>query len=74
MRLIKNTSLQGLNLSFETPKGLYEVYLRPKESLMVPDSYKSKILDNYLRKRMIKVVPQAVEIPVDQTKTFKRKK
>jgi hypothetical protein len=59
MRLIQNTSLQGLTVPFQTPNGLWEIYLRPKESISVPDSYKSIVLDNLLRRRMLKVVKTA---------------
>jgi hypothetical protein len=56
MRIIQNTSLQGFNVPFQTPSGLWEIYLRPKASISVPDSYKSIVLDNLLKRRMLKVV------------------
>lgn len=56
MQLIKNTSLQAFNIPFNTKKGMVEIYLRPKQELEVPDTYKSIVLDNLIRRRMIKVV------------------
>lgn len=65
MRLIQNTSLQGFNLPFNTSTGLYELYLRPKSSVIVPDDYISKVVDTLIRRRMIKVTRIDVpELPV----------
>ena len=56
MRLIQNTSLQGHNIPLNTPDGPIEVYLRPKRTVEVPESYSSKILENLIRRRILKVV------------------
>lgn len=55
MRLILNTSTQGLNVLFNTPQGILEIFLRPKASVTVPDYYQSKILDTFIRRRLVKV-------------------
>lgn len=55
MRLIQNTSLQGLNIPFNTPDGILEIYLRPKASISIPSNYQSKILDTFVKRRLVKV-------------------
>jgi hypothetical protein len=55
MRLIQNTSLQGLNIPFNTPNGILEIYLRPKASISIPANYQSKILETFIKRRLIKV-------------------
>jgi hypothetical protein len=55
MRSIQNTTLQGFNIPFSTPRGLFELYLRPRSTIIVPDTYSSKILENLIKRRMVKV-------------------
>lgn len=55
MRSVKNTTLQGFNIPFNTNSGLVEVYLRPKSTIVVPDDYSSKIVDNLIKRRMVRV-------------------
>ncbi len=56
MRLVRNTSLQGFYITFNTPSGLVDMYLRPKQQVKIPDSYHGGvILDNFVKRRMVKV-------------------
>ena len=55
MKLIQNTTLQGLNIPLMTPKGIFDLYLRPKSSIVVPESYNGRILENLIKRRMVKV-------------------
>lgn len=71
MRLIQNTSLQGFNLPFNTSNGLFELYLHPRNSIVVPDDYVSKVVDTLIRRRMIKVTK--IEVPNLPEKTKYKK-
>lgn len=70
MRLIQNTTLQGLGIPFLTPTGIWNAYLKPKDSILVPDSYQSVVLDTLLRRRMVKAtkVVESVPTPVEPKK------
>lgn len=68
MRLIQNTSLQGFNLPFNTPNGIFELYLFPRKSIIVPDTYTSKVVDTLIRRRMVKVTKIEVSNLPEKTK------
>ena len=68
MRLIQNTSLQGHNIPLTTPEGPIEVYLRPKRTVEVPDNYSSKILENLIRRRILRVVRKSEPIAQPATR------
>lgn len=55
MKLVQNTSMQGLNIYFNTPSGILDIYLRPKQSITIPDNYISKVLETFIRRRLVKV-------------------
>lgn len=55
MRSLQNTTLQGFNIPFNTPNGLYDIYLRPKQTIQVPDDYSSKVMNNLILRRMLKI-------------------
>lgn len=55
MKSIRNTTLQGFTVPFKTPQGLQEVFIRPKTTIEVPDSYTSIVLDNLVKRRMFKL-------------------
>lgn len=55
MKVIRNTTLQAFNVPFKTPKGLQEVYVKPRQTIEVPDSYTSIVLDNLIKRRMFKM-------------------
>ena len=56
MKIVKNTSLQGLSISFKTPEGIKSIFLSPKSQCDVPDSWTSKVLLNLVKRRMAKVI------------------
>jgi hypothetical protein len=56
MKSIRNTTLQGFTVPFKTPNGLKEVFVRPKTTIEVPDSYTSVVLDNLVKRRMFRVI------------------
>jgi len=68
MKSVKNTSLQGITIPFKTPEGVKSLFLAPKSSTTVPDSWDSKVLHNLVERRMAKVVyvadPPATPAPV----------
>jgi len=55
MKKITNTSLQGIVLTFFTPEGEKNYFLKPKAAVIVPVSYKSIVLDNLVKRRILKV-------------------
>ena len=78
MKIIRNTSLQGLSLTLNTPDGLETKYLFPKQSIEVPGSWGGKILENLVSRRMVKVVevadpapPTPVQAPTKRKKVYK---
>jgi hypothetical protein len=71
MRLVKNTSLQGFYVPFNTPQGVVDIYLRPGRGIEIPDSYQSMILDNFVKRRMVKVTnvdPKTITIKAKYSK------
>ena len=56
MKSVKNTSLQGISIPFKTPKGVRSIFLAPKATASVPDSWVSKVLLNLVKRRMAKVI------------------
>lgn len=73
MKVIRNTTLQAFSVPFKTPKGLQEVYVRPRQTIEVPDSYTSVVLDNLIKRRMFKM-SVIQEVAVSQTATAKSTK
>ncbi len=80
MKIISNTSLQGLSLVLNKPGGTETKYLLPKQSIEVPSSWGGKILENLVSRRMVKVLevsdpapPTPVQAPVKRTKNSKGK-
>jgi hypothetical protein len=64
MKLIKNTSMQGLSIPFGTPKGIQTLFFPPKKQIEVPSDWKSKIAENLVHRRMLQIIevnePQVV--------------
>jgi hypothetical protein len=56
MLSVTNTSLQGFNVPFNTGKTVVEFYIPPKKTIKVPDSYTSIVLDNLLKRKMVRVL------------------
>lgn len=52
---IQNTALQGFNIPFETPTGVKYVYIGPKSTLVLPSSYSSNVLNNLVRRKIVRV-------------------
>jgi len=74
MKVLKNTSTQGLSILFSTPEGDKGIFLKPFASGQVPDSWCSPLLNNYVRQRVIKVInikdePVVVVEPKEPTTT-----
>ena len=61
MKVIKNTSMQGIYVAFETPTGPVQKFLASKASIQVPDSWGGRAPDNMIRRRMLKIthIPDA---------------
>ena len=78
MKTIRNTSMQGLSIPFATPNGVTTLFLAPKKQIQVPNQWKSKVAENLVHRRMIKmtvvadpapVVSVAPQAPVKRTRT-----
>jgi len=59
MLKIQNTALQGFNIPFETPNGVKYIYINPKSILTLPSSYSSIVLNNLVRRKIIRVTKVA---------------
>lgn len=55
MKKITNTSMQGILLTFFTSEGEKNYFLKPKATVVVPVAYNSIVLDNLLKRRILKV-------------------
>lgn len=55
MKLIKNDSLQSFTVFFNTEKGCKEKWLRPGESIVVPDNYITEQIKTLHRRRIFKI-------------------
>ena len=77
MKIIKNTSLQGISLALSKPGGTQHVYLLPKQKIEVPSSWGGKILETLVSRRMLKVKniaePAPAPAPVKAPKKRTRK-
>jgi len=75
MKVIKNTSMQGLSIPFGTPEGIKTVFIRSKKQIEVPDSWRSKVVENLVHRRMVKLTyvndpqPKVEPTPVKKRKT-----
>ena len=56
MKIVRNTSMQGLNIPFGTPKGPISVFLAPKQSVEVPDIWRSRVAENLANRRMLRII------------------
>jgi hypothetical protein len=55
MKEVSNTTFQFIFIPFKTPYGIVEVSIGPKNTVLVPDTYISKILDTLVRRRQVRV-------------------
>ena len=74
MKVIKNTSMQGLSIPFGAPEGVKTFFLAPKQQIEVPEKWKSSVAETSVHRRMVKVkiVPDPVPV-VPNVETSKRK-
>jgi len=54
-KTIQNTTSQSFAIPFTTPKGIIDFYLRAKNSITVPNSYTSIVLDNLVKRNLVKI-------------------
>tara|TARA_Y100000114_G_scaffold118362_1_gene112902 strand:+ start:4509 stop:4748 length:240 start_codon:yes stop_codon:yes gene_type:complete len=77
MKIVKNTSMQGLSIPFGAPEGVKTFFLAPKQQIEVPEKWKSSVAENLVHRRMvkIKIVPDPVSVvPVVETPKRKTRK
>lgn len=58
MLSVTNTSLQGFNVPFYDGKTIVEFYIQPKKTIRVPDFYTSVVLENLIKRKMVRVLKQ----------------
>jgi hypothetical protein len=77
MKIIKNTSLQGLSVTLLEGDTVKNIYLMPGRKVEVPSSWGGKILNNLVSRRMVKVVeivePAAKPVPPKPVRISKKK-
>ena len=47
--------MQGLELPFGTPEGPETVFLAPRQTVEVPDNWRSKVSENLVHRRMLRI-------------------
>ena len=72
MKVIKNISMQGLELSFATAEGIRSVFLAPKKNIEIPDRWTSKVAENLVHRRMIKITHLADPAPTELASSIKK--
>jgi len=77
MKVVKNTSMQGLSIPFGSPQGVVTFFLAPKQQVEVPENWKSRVAENLLHRRLVKIVitpdTAPVIVPVETPKKKTRK-
>ena len=61
MKIVKNISMQGLNIPFDTRKGVKSFFLAPKKQVEIPDSWNSKVAESLVHRRLVKMT-QVVDV------------
>lgn len=74
MKIVRNVSMQGLSIPFGTPEGVKSLFLAPKKSIEVPDNWKSKIAENLVHRRMVKIIRVPTPEPVVKAPIKKTRK
>ena len=75
MKVVKNTSMQGIYVAFETPEGPTQRFVASKASIRVPDSWGGRAPDNMVRRRMLKITHvDDAPVPTPTPKTQPSKK
>jgi hypothetical protein len=75
MKVVKNISLQGLQIPFSTPNGVKYVFLAPKKQVQVPSTWSSQVVENLTHRRMVKytVVADPAPTPVTPIKNTRKR-
>lgn len=55
MKKVKNDSLQGLEIYLNTEAGIKTYWLKPKETIAIPENYVGSQVTNLHRRRMVKI-------------------
>lgn len=55
MKIITNRSLQSWSLPLRTEKGVEDVYLSPRQSIKVPDTYITDHVIRFQERRLITI-------------------
>jgi len=55
MKSIKNDSMQSFTVYFQTEKGCKEKWMKPGETVVVPDQYVTEQLRTLHRRRIFKI-------------------
>jgi len=55
MKAVKNDSLQTFTVYFNTEKGCMEKYMKPGETLVVPESYITEQIYTLYRRKIFKI-------------------
>ena len=55
MKVITNTSLQAFEIYLRTPKGDTPVWIKPRQSVVVPKVYVSEQIHNLINRRLLSV-------------------
>jgi len=76
MKVIKNTSMQGVTVHFGTPEGPKVCFFKSKETKEIPDSWTSKVLKSFVNRRMFTVkhiqdAPAPIS-PIKQIRKYKK--
>tara|TARA_R100001460_G_scaffold10649_4_gene25198 strand:+ start:3262 stop:3492 length:231 start_codon:yes stop_codon:yes gene_type:complete len=73
MKIVKNISLQGLQIPFNTGNEVKYIFLTPKKHVTVPNSWHSQVAENLVHRRMVKLTVTPDPAPVvNSTKGTKR--
>jgi len=78
MKVVRNTSMEGFSIPFGTSEGVKTFFLAPKQQVEVPSNWKSRVAENLVHRRMVKIAhtPDPIPTPVTQSplKRFKSPK
>ena len=56
MKTIKNVSIQGLEIYVSTPNGPETIWVQPRQSITIPESYVGSQIKQLAIRRMVKVL------------------
>jgi hypothetical protein len=74
MKIIKNISLQGLQIPFQSGAEVKYIFLAPRKQVEVPGSWASKVAENLVHRRMVKIFnnPDAAPAPIAPKKRVRK--